>query len=117
MPEPVERATAEHYVWGEVSDGWRLLDRDDLSVIEERVPPGGAEEWHAHSRARQFFVILEGAALMRTADGDTPLRAGQGIEIAPGLAHRFTNASGEDVRFLVISSPTTRGDRQPVHER
>ncbi|UYM06363.1 cupin domain-containing protein [Solicola gregarius] len=113
MAKPVDRSTAEHYVWGGVSDGWRLLDRDDLSVIEECVPPGGAEEWHVHAVARQFFVLLDGSAVVQTTTGDLPLRAGQGVEIAPGLAHRFTNPGAEDVRFLVISSPTTRGDRQP----
>ena len=32
---------AEHYVWGDVCDGWRLLQREDMSVIQERVPPEG----------------------------------------------------------------------------
>jgi mannose-6-phosphate isomerase-like protein (cupin superfamily) len=113
MPESVDRSTAEHYVWGGMSDGWRLLDRDDLSVIEERVPPGGAEESHVHAVARQFFVLLEGSAVMQTATGNVTLRTGQGVEIPPGLAHRFTNPGDVDVRFLVISSPTTRGDREP----
>lgn len=114
MPESTSRDTAEHYVWGEMNDGWRLLDRDDLSVIEERVPPGGAEEWHVHSSARQFFVVLTGSAVMETVEGDVSLTSGQGLEIEPGLAHRFTNPSEDDVRFLVISAPTTRGDRQPA---
>lgn len=114
MPEPVDRSSADHYIWGDANDGWRLLDREDLSVIEERVPPGGAEEWHVHSTARQFFVLLDGSAVMKTSEGDVPLRTGQGVEIRPGLEHRFTNPSDDDVRFLVISSPTTRGDRQPV---
>ena len=34
---------AEHYVWGEICDGWHLLKRDDISVIQEHVPAGGAE--------------------------------------------------------------------------
>lgn len=112
MPESVDRSTAPHYEWGGMNDGWRLLDRDDLSVIEERVPSGGAEEWHVHALARQFFVVLGGSAVMQTATGDVPLRMGQCVEIEPGLAHRFTNPGDEDVRFLVISSPSTREDRQ-----
>lgn len=27
LPHCVSRKTAEHYVWGEVSDGWRLSDK------------------------------------------------------------------------------------------
>lgn len=78
------------------------------------MAPGGAEDWHVHAVARQFFLVLDGSAVMETSEGDVPLRTGQGLEIAPGLAHRFTNPGDEDVRFLVISSPTTRGDRQPA---
>ena len=55
---------AEHYVWGDVCDGWHLLKRDDLSVIQERVPAGGAEVMHYHNVARQFFYILEGEGTM-----------------------------------------------------
>lgn len=41
--------TADHYVWGEVCDGWHLLRRKDLSVIQERVPAG---------RAQVHFLVL-----------------------------------------------------------
>ena len=37
--------------------------------------------------------------------------AGQGLHVAPGTQHRFVNRSDADVVFLVISSPTTAGDR------
>ncbi|WP_188710636.1 cupin domain-containing protein [Microbacterium faecale] len=114
MPHRIERDFAEHYVWGAVCDGWRLVDRGDLSVIEERVPPHGAEEWHVHERARQFFYVLEGHAVMQTSQGDVALEPRTGVEIEPGLAHRFTNAGPEDVRFLVISAPSTRSDRVPA---
>jgi mannose-6-phosphate isomerase-like protein (cupin superfamily) len=111
MIDPVNTSNAQHYVWGEISDGWRLLDGDDLSVIEERVPAGGQEKWHAHAHDRQFFYVLEGSAVMRTDDGDVPLEVRSGVEIAPGVGHQFTNPGSEDVRFLVISTPNSRGDR------
>ncbi len=114
MSNRTSRGSAEHYSWGESSDGWRLVDRSDLSVIEERVPAGGSEEWHVHSTARQFFYVLDGVAVMRTADGDISLSSHTGIEIEPGLAHQFTNPGPGEVRFLVISAPNTRGDRTPV---
>ncbi len=107
----VDTRVAEHYVWGEVCDGWRLLDRPDLSVIEERVPAGGAEVAHVHGRARQFFFVLAGKARLEFGDRSVELEPGQGLEVPPGVAHRFVNAGDVDVRFLVISAPTTRGDR------
>jgi mannose-6-phosphate isomerase-like protein (cupin superfamily) len=51
---------AEHYTWGDVCDGWHLLKRDDMSVIQECVPVGAAEIMHYHNRARQFFYVLQG---------------------------------------------------------
>jgi mannose-6-phosphate isomerase-like protein (cupin superfamily) len=111
MPHSVNTSSAEHYVWGGVSDGWRLLDRDDLSVIEERVPAGGKEDWHTHVHARQFFYVLEGTAVMRTDTGDVVLEARSGVEVPPGIGHQFTNPGPDEVRFLVVSSPNSRGDR------
>lgn len=109
--KPVDRGSAEHYVWGGVCDGWHLLRRQDLSVIAERVPPGGKENRHRHHEARQFFYILQGAAVMEIEGAMVALRAGQGLEVAPGAAHQFRNESKSDVHFLVVSMPATRGDR------
>lgn len=102
---------AEHYIWGGNSEGWHLLKRDDMSVIQERVPAGGAEVIHYHSTARQFFHILEGEGTMVLEDRQVVLHKGDGMEIAPQVKHQFKNLSNDDVHFLVISVPSTRGDR------
>lgn len=39
------------------------------------------------------------------------LETHEGIEIAPGMPHQMMNRSNEEVEFLVISNPGTRGDR------
>ena len=57
---PASKHTAEHYTWGEGCDGWHLLKSDNLSVIQETMPPGTAEVPHYHRHSRQFFFILEG---------------------------------------------------------
>jgi len=107
----ISTENAEHYIWGEICDGWHLLKRDDLSVIQERVPTGGAEVMHYHNVARQFFYILEGEGTMVFEDHDLVLKKGQGLEIPPQVRHQFKNQSNADVHFLVISIPTTKGDR------
>jgi len=108
---PISLENAEHYIWGDVCDGWHLLKRDDMSVIQEHVPAGGAEVMHYHSKARQFFYILEGEGIMAFEDHDVALNKGEGIEIEPGVKHQFVNRSSTDVHFLVMSVPSTRGDR------
>jgi mannose-6-phosphate isomerase-like protein (cupin superfamily) len=107
----VSIVNAEHYRWGEECDGWRLLQGKDLSVIQERVPAGKAEVIHYHEHARQFFYILDGSAQMAFEDKVVLLQKGDGIEISPFTKHRFENTSDQDVIFLVISSPTSQGDR------
>lgn len=102
---------AEHYIWGGISEGWHLLKHDDMSVIQERVPAGGAEVMHYHNTARQFFYILEGEGTMVLEDRQVVLQKGEGLEIAPQVSHQFKNQSAVDVHFLVISVPSTRGDR------
>ncbi|HXD09702.1 MAG TPA: cupin domain-containing protein [Anaerolineales bacterium] len=102
---------AEHYIWGEICDGWHLLKREDMSVIQERVPPRGAEIMHYHSRSRQFFYVLDGQGTMAFEDHEVTLNKGHGLEIPPLVKHQFKNKSNGDVHFLVISIPTTKGDR------
>lgn len=75
----ITKETAEHYTWGGQCDGWHLLKSPDLSVIQERMPPGAAEVRHFHHRAQQFFYILSGEALMEVEGCLITLVAGQGM--------------------------------------
>ena len=111
---PVDIRSARHYRWGAASDGWHLLEGADLSVIQERVPPGDAERRHRHARARQFFYILAGEAILEIAGSEVVVAAGQGIEVPPGTPHQFFNRSAADVEMLVISSPRSHGDREEL---
>jgi mannose-6-phosphate isomerase-like protein (cupin superfamily) len=110
----IDITTGQHYRWGAASDGWHLLDGADLSVIQERVPPGDQERRHRHARARQFFYVLAGEATLEIDGRAFVMRAGQGIEVPPGTPHQFFNRSASDVEMLVMSSPRSHGDRIDV---
>ena len=103
--------TGEHYRWGEVCDGWRLVEGPDLSVIQERIPPGAGEVRHYHSRARQVFFVLDGELQIELRGQRFRLVAQESLEVPPGDAHCVRNAGEVDAVFLVVSAPTTRGDR------
>jgi mannose-6-phosphate isomerase-like protein (cupin superfamily) len=107
---------AEHYTWpsaisAQPCDGWHLHRSENLSIIEERMPPGTAEKRHLHQRTTQFFYVLAGELTIEL-DGEvhrlTPLT---GLTIPAQTAHQVSNRSGEDARFLVISQPPSHGDR------
>jgi mannose-6-phosphate isomerase-like protein (cupin superfamily) len=107
-------STGEQYRWGNGSEGWHLLRREDLSIIEEHVPPGDREQRHYHNRSRQFFYILSGTAVIELDGKRHVLRERQGIEVPPGVAHQFRNESAAEVVFLVVSAPMSHDDRVNV---
>jgi mannose-6-phosphate isomerase-like protein (cupin superfamily) len=111
----VSTANAEHYKWGGAAgtdcDGWYLVQTPELNVIEEAMPTGTSETRHHHVRARQFFFVLEGELVLEIEHHDFMLKAGEGIEIAPGQMHQTINRSGGVVRMLVTSQPPSHGDR------
>lgn len=111
MRKKISINSAEHYNWGENCDGWHLAKNEILSVIQEKVPPGNSETAHFHEISRQFFYILEGEGIIEFNGESVRLLKNEGIEIPPGVAHKFRNDSTEDVSFLVISSPHSHGDR------
>ena len=107
----VSTENAEHYIWGDNCDGWHLVKTPDLSIIEERMPPGTSEVRHHHVRARQFFYVLEGELTMEVEHHSFDLKAGEGIEVSPGQSHQALNRSQAPVRFVVTSQPPSHGDR------
>jgi mannose-6-phosphate isomerase-like protein (cupin superfamily) len=107
----VSKQGSEHYVWGENCDGWHLVKGDALSVIHERMPAGTSEVTHKHQTARQFFFVLCGVGTLDVDGVVHTIRAHEGVEVAPGVPHQMRNESSAAVEFLVISQPTTKGDR------
>jgi len=104
-------ATAEQYTWGDNCLGWHLLKADALSIIQELIPAGAAEQLHYHDKAQQFFFILSGTATFEIDGAEHVVAAQEGIHIPPGARHRISNRHGGDLKFLLVSQPTTRGDR------
>jgi mannose-6-phosphate isomerase-like protein (cupin superfamily) len=111
---PISIGTAPHYVWGTTCDGWHLVRSPDLSVIQERMPPGTTEVRHQHRRARQFFFVLRGQLTIECGGIPHVLGPSLGLEVPPLTAHRVFNASSEPTEFLVVSQPPGHGDREPA---
>lgn len=112
----ISKLTGEHYIWGTNCDGWHLVKHEDLSIIHERMPPSTKEVRHYHNRARQFFFVLTGTATIEINGQEFELTGLEGLEVPPLTPHQVFNQSKEAVEFLVISQPTTKGDRITVQE-
>ena len=107
----LSQENAEHYTWGAVCDGWHLLKSSGLSVIQERVPPGGAEVSHYHQHSHQFFFVLAGEATMEVEENSFLIKPQQGISVPPTVPHRLSNQGRKDLSFIVVSAPMSHGDR------
>jgi len=107
----VSTDNADRYAWGTHGEGWHLVRSDGLSVIQERVRPGGAEVMHYHERAEQFFYVLAGIATIDLDDRSVQVPVGNGLHIPAGQPHQLRNAHGDDLEFLVCSVPPSHGDR------
>ncbi|MFS1512919.1 cupin domain-containing protein [Chengkuizengella sp. SCS-71B] len=110
----ISKKNAEHYIWGKLCDGWHLAKSNELSIIHEKMPPHTTENKHFHNKSKQFFFVLSGQATIEVKDEMILLNEHEGIEILPNTPHQMMNNSSSDVEFLVISTPTSKGDRVVV---
>ncbi|MNJ67987.1 Cupin domain protein [compost metagenome] len=110
----ISRENAEHFMWGDHCNGWRLVKNKDLSIIHETMPAGASEVKHYHERARQFFFVLSGTVTMVVGDEEIILESKEGVEIPPLVPHQMFNKSNDEIEFMVISQPSSSGDRVVV---
>ena len=112
-------SNAEHYIWpsaigAQGCDGWHLHRSENLSVIEERMPPGTAERRHLHQITTQFFYVLAGELSIELNGEEHHLAPCTGLTVSAQAPHQVFNRGSDDARFLVISQPPSHGDRIPV---
>ncbi|WP_252730021.1 cupin domain-containing protein [Zobellia uliginosa] len=112
------KENSEHYTWGDNCSGWHLVKSQKLSIIEELMPPNTQEKKHFHEFSEQFFRILNGTATFEIENEIIKVEKGQGVHIPPGTKHKIRNDQSQNLEFIVISRPTTRGDRynEPFEE-
>lgn len=110
----INQTNAEEYQWGDGCLGWRLVNRRELSVIRERMPAGACEVRHYHRKSRQFFFILQGSARIELGGEQFVLGSEDGLEVPPETPHQIFNDGPVDLEFLLVSHPSTTGDRIEV---
>jgi mannose-6-phosphate isomerase-like protein (cupin superfamily) len=78
------------------------------------MPPGASDLPHFHRLARQLFFVLEGRLQIEVNQERFDLEAGDSLVVPPERIHRVHNRSDSDVLFLLVSAPSTTGDRENV---
>ena len=108
-PDPISRQTAARSTWDEGCTAWHLLDRNDLGIDQQLLPPGASTRSHSHDRSRQFFYVLRGRATVTLGPRTAFVEAGGGIEVPPRVRHEVRNEDEDDLEMLVISTPKIVG--------
>lgn len=77
-----------------------------------RVDAGGEIPWHVHETDSEIVYVLQGAGRLHSAAdeqrsqvADTPMQAGQGIVIPPGVWHGVHNTGDETLLVVAIHTP------------
>ncbi len=105
------KKNAEHYLWGQNCDGWRLLDSPGLSVIEEQMPANTSEVLHYHHQTQQVFYILSGMATFQLDGEIMQVTANESIHVPCKMLHKISNEQTASLHFLLVSEPTSHADR------
>jgi mannose-6-phosphate isomerase-like protein (cupin superfamily) len=110
----IDQQNALHNFWGNNCDSWVLINSEELSVKQEKMPPGAKEKKHLHTKAQQFFFILKGSATFYLENEKIIVAQKKGLLIQPKTKHYIANETLEPLEFLVISQPTTNNDRTEI---
>lgn len=110
---------SEHYKWGNNCDSYVLLNNKNLSVKFEKMPPKTTEEKHFHKFSQQYFFIINGNVEFEITNSSKEIqkimvRENEGIHIPSNTEHKILNFSENEIKFLVISQPSTDNDRENV---
>ncbi|NOT01242.1 MAG: cupin domain-containing protein [Phycisphaerales bacterium] len=65
------------------------------------VEPGGHTPHHQHDYEHEI-VILKGAGVARSEQGDRPLQAGDIVYVPANERHQFVNPGGEALEFICL---------------
>jgi len=77
----INKENSKSYKWGDNCDSWIFVDEENLSVKLESMPSRTREKLHFHSKAQQFFYILNGRATFYLMGKTELINENQGILI------------------------------------
>lgn len=84
---------------------WLIAKNDGAKNYAMRLfelEPAGVIPMHDHNDTEHEIFIVEGSAILKTADKEVALRPGMAIFVEPGDRHSFVNNSKKPFKFLCI---------------
>ena len=83
-----------------------LLIKEDYSVSQTTVLPGGETQWHHHTNVRDRFVVVKGVLTVETKTGVfvDKRHVDDHHTVEPGVIHHVRNETCDDVVYINIQS-------------
>jgi uncharacterized cupin superfamily protein len=87
----------------------RALGSSALAMYVYDLAPGRSSCPYHYEFEEEWMLVVEGAVVVRTPDGEHTLERGDLVRFAPGPAgaHKIVNRSDAPARTLLFSSSTT----------
>ena len=84
----------------------KLLSGRELAVKAFEVPPGQSLCPYHYEYVEEWLIVLEGAVVVRTPDGEQEAGAGTAVcfPAGPDGAHKLTNRGDAPARLVMFSS-------------
>ncbi len=114
MLKKVNKKDVKPLEWGNACKAWFLLDKENMCMIHEEMPPNSTEQLHYHSQSEQFFYVLSGVLGIFMNEETYLLEEGQGILVPKGINHKVFNDSNAMVEFILFATSSPRHDRIDV---
>ncbi len=112
----IDKKNIKPMEWGNHCESWQLLDKENMGVFHEKMPPNSADVLHKHQFSEQFLYVLHGTVGIVINTDTHYLSSGQGIVITKEVPHKIFNDSKSDVEFILFASPSHRNDRIEIEQ-
>ena len=76
----------------------------DFRVAFTRMEKTGRCDPHVHDSAEQLFIILKGAMMFVSEEGETPVKEGQAVIVYRGEVHSNYNIADDETQYLTVTS-------------
>ena len=78
---------------------------ENLGARLWRLPPNSASTLHKHTRAEEFYFVLEGEGRIRVGDETLTVPTHGGLLVGPDELRQVFNDTEDDVLWLIVGAP------------
>lgn len=84
--------------------GRALYESKSTRIAYTRMEKTGRCDPHIHENAEQLFILLKGAMMFKSSEGETLVKEGHTVLFPPGEVHSNCNAADEETEYLTVTT-------------